>query len=132
METHLSQTVDITNDNARYDTSVKEMLADKQVLARILKYSLQEFQDDEIEDIIRNMDMPVVSQVRMEPGQTNLNKVETTSEEDSVPGEGKVFYDIRFSVFRGTEQIKILINLDKVVGVIIRLRKNEVLTSLCK
>ena len=112
METHLSQTIDITNDNARYDTSVKEMLADKQVLARILKYSLQEFQDDEIEDIMRNMDMPVVSQVRMEPGQTNLNKVETTSEEDSVPGEGKVFYDIRFSVFRGTEQIKILINLE--------------------
>ena len=29
METHLSQTIDITNDNARYDTSVKEMLADK-------------------------------------------------------------------------------------------------------
>ena len=56
--------------------------------------------------------MPVVSQVRMEPGQTNLNKVETTSEEDSVPGEGKVFYDIRFSAFRGTEQIKILINLE--------------------
>ena len=41
-----------------------------------------------------------------------MNKVETTSEEDSVPGEGKVFYDIRFSVFRGTEQIKILINLE--------------------
>ena len=112
METHLSQTIDITNESARYDTSVKEMLADKQVLARILKYSLAEFQDDEIEDIIRNMDMPMISQVRMEPGQTNLNKVETTSEEDSIPGEGKVFYDIRFSVFRGTEQIKILINLE--------------------
>ena len=47
METHLSQTIDITNDSVRYDTSVKEMLADKQVLARILKYSLTEFQDDE-------------------------------------------------------------------------------------
>ena len=41
-----------------------------------------------------------------------MNKVETTSEEDNVPGEGKIFYDIRFSVFRGTEQIKILINLE--------------------
>ena len=112
METHLSQTIDITNDNARYDTSVKEMLADKQVLARILKYSLTEFQDDKIEDIIKSMDAPIISQVRMEPGQTNLNKVETTSEEDNVPGEGKIFYDIRFSVFRGTEQIKILINLE--------------------
>ena len=29
METNLSQTIDIINDNARYDASVKEVLADK-------------------------------------------------------------------------------------------------------
>lgn len=112
METYLSQTIDIVNDNARYDTSVKEVLADKQVLARILKYSLTEFQDDEIDDIINNMDTPVISKMRMEPGQTNLNKIEKTSEEDNIPGEGKIFYDIRFSVFRGDEQIKFLINIE--------------------
>ena len=112
METYLSQTIDIVNDNARYDTSVKEVLADKQVLARILKYSLTEFQDDEIDDIMNNMDIPVISKVRMEPGQTNLNKIEKTSEEDNIPGEGKIFYDIRFSVFRGEEQIKFLINIE--------------------
>ena len=112
METYLSQTIDIVNDNARYDTSVKEVLADKQVLARILKYSLKEFQDDEIDDIMNNMDIPVISKVRMEPGQTNLNKIEKTSEEDNIPGEGKIFYDIRFSVFRGEEQIKFLINIE--------------------
>ena len=112
METYLSQTIDIVNDNARYDTSVKEVLADKQVLARILKYSLTEFQDDEIDDIINNMDTPVISKMRMEPGQTNLNKIEKTSEEDNIPGEGKIFYDIRFSVFRGKEQIKFLINIE--------------------
>ena len=112
MSTHLSQTIDIINDNARYDTSVKEVLADKQVLARILKYSLAEFENDEIEDIMKSMDTPVISKVRMEPGQTNLNKVEKTSEEDNVPGEGKIFYDIRFSVFRGEEQIKFLINIE--------------------
>ena len=112
METYLSQTIDIVNDNARYDTSVKEVLADKQVLARILKYSLTEFRDDEIDDIMNNMDTPVISKVRMEPGQTNLNKIEKTSEEDNIPGEGKIFYDIRFSVFRGDEQIKFLINIE--------------------
>ena len=37
METNLSKAIDITNDTARYDESVKELLADKQVLARILK-----------------------------------------------------------------------------------------------
>ena len=88
METNLSQTIDIVSDSARYDASVKEVLADKQILARILKYSLAEFQDDEIESIINSMDNPVISRVRMEPGQTNLNKIKKTSEEDIVLGEG--------------------------------------------
>lgn len=112
METNLSQTIDIVSDSARYDASVKEVLADKQILARILKYSLAEFQDDEIESIINSMDNPVISRVRMEPGQTNLNKIKKTSEEDIVLGEGKIYYDIRFSVFHGEDQIKILINID--------------------
>ena len=116
MSTHLSQTIDITTDidkdKAKYDASVKEVLADKQILARILKYTLEEFADDEIEQIIQEMDEPYVSKVRMEPGQTNLNKIERSSEEDNVLGEGKIFYDIRFSVYHGSEHIKILINVE--------------------
>ena len=72
MTTHLSQTIDITTHMAKYDASVKEVLADKQILARILKYTLEEFADYEIEAIIREMDEPQVSKIRMEPGQTNL------------------------------------------------------------
>ena len=112
MTTHLSQTIDITTHMAKYDASVKEVLADKQILARILKYTLEEFADYEIEAIIREMDEPQVSKVRMEPGQTNLNKIEKTSEEDNVLGEGKIYYDIRFCVYHGSDQIKILINVE--------------------
>ena len=43
METNLSNAIDITSETAKYDDSVKEVLADKQVLARILKYTLEEF-----------------------------------------------------------------------------------------
>ena len=42
MTTHLSQTIDITTHMAKYDASVKEVLADKQILARILKYTLDD------------------------------------------------------------------------------------------
>ena len=112
MGTNLSGVIDVTSEAARYDASVKEVLADKQVLSRILKYSLEEFEDMELEDIMRSMDEPVVSRLRMEPGQTNLNRVEKQSEEDSVPGEGKIFYDIRFSVYLGEEMIKFLINVE--------------------
>lgn len=112
MGTNLSGVIDVTSEAARYDASVKEVLADKQVLSRILKYSLEEFEDMELEDIMRSMDEPVVSRLRMEPGQTNLNRIEKQSEEDSVPGEGKIFYDIRFSVYLGEEMIKFLINVE--------------------
>ena len=64
MTTHLSQTIDITTHMAKYDASVKEVLADKQILARILKYTLDEFADSEIEEIIREMDEPQVSKLR--------------------------------------------------------------------
>lgn len=112
MGTNLSGVIDVTSEAARYDASVKEVLADKQVLSRILKYSLEEFEDMELGDIMRSMDEPVVSRLRMEPGQTNLNRIEKQSEEDSVPGEGKIFYDIRFSVYLGEEMIKFLINVE--------------------
>ena len=112
--TYLSNAVEVTFDKAKYDASIKEVLADKQILARILKYSLEEFEEYDIDEIIRELDEPVVSRVRMEPGQTNAStsKVQKTSEEDTVPGEGQVFYDIRFSVFHGVQKIKILINIE--------------------
>ena len=112
MGTNLSGVIDVTSEAARYDASVKEVLADKQVLSHILKYSLEEFEDMELGDIMRSMDEPVVSRLRMEPGQTNLNRIEKQSAEDSVPGEGKIFYDIRFSVYLGEEMIKFLINVE--------------------
>ena len=116
MATNLSETIDIISSedssDARYDASIKEVLADKQILARILKYTLEEFKDLDIETIMANIDEPVVSAVRIEPGHTNTEKIQKTSEEDNVLGEGKIYYDIRFSVYCGEELIKILINIE--------------------
>ena len=58
METNLSKAIDITNDTARYDESVKELLADKQVLARILKYSVEEFAELSLDEIIKSISEP--------------------------------------------------------------------------
>ena len=112
METNIAQAVDITYERARYDESVKELLADKQILARILKYTLDEFKDTDIKTIIANIDEPEVSKIRLEPGHSNTDKIKKCSEEDNVPGEGKIFFDIRFSVYCGEELIKVLINIE--------------------
>ncbi len=112
MESNISKVIDITANRAKYDESVKEILADKQILARILKYTLDEFKDADLKDIIANIDEPEISKIRMEPGYTNTERVRKESEEDSIPGEGKIFYDIRFSAYSGEELIKILINIE--------------------
>ena len=53
IETNIAQTVDATNDSgSAYDTNIKYLLADKQILSRILKYTVEEFQDMDISDII--------------------------------------------------------------------------------
>ena len=80
-------------EGAKVYTDYKEMLADKQILARILKYSLEEFANEELSDIIDSMNEPDVSNVRMEPGFTNSEQVMRTVEEDSVIGEGAIYYD---------------------------------------
>nr|MCR4902489.1 Rpn family recombination-promoting nuclease/putative transposase [Butyrivibrio sp.] len=112
MESNLSQVIDITEKTAKYDESIKEILADKQILARILKHTLDEFKDTDIETIISNISEPEISTRRLEPGHTNTEKIQKSSEEDNVLGEGKIFFDIRFSVYCGDDLIKILINIE--------------------
>lgn len=112
METNIAGTIDITSQTAKYDASVKELLADKQILVRILKYSLEDFAKEELSDIMEEMDEPIVSGIRVEPGFTNTEKIQQDSQEDSVPGEGGIYYDIRFSVYHGEEKIKIIINIE--------------------
>ena len=119
MESYLSKTIRNTSYASKmYDNIIKELFADKQVLANILKYTLDEFMDMSIPDIIAEMDNPVISTVEVDPGCTNTSntsdpgKIEKTSEEDNVIGEGKIVYDIRFSVYHGDDKIKILMNLE--------------------
>ena len=116
MESYLSKTIRNTSYASKmYDNVIKELFADKQVLANILKYTLDEFMDMSIPDIIAEMDNPVISTVEVDPGCTNTSdpgKIEKTSEEDNVIGEGKIVYDIRFSVYHGDDKIKILMNLE--------------------
>ena len=54
-DTNLAQAVEVTHDSSSYDTNVKFLLADKQILSRILKYAVQEFKDMSIEDIMASI-----------------------------------------------------------------------------
>lgn len=112
--TNLAKTLEsIGNGNAAYDSNVKNLLADKQILSRILKYTLEEFKDMELSEITKCIcsDVMVESQY-LDAGLSNLEKVQGTATEDNVPNEGKILYDIRFSVRIKSTDIKILINVE--------------------
>lgn len=113
-ETHLSQAIEATNSSgAAYDTNIKYLLADRQILARILKYTLQEFQGMDISDVIPCIGDDIEIGTRpLDPGLSNLGRVSLANIEDNVPGEGKIFYDIRFTVHIKEAEIKILINVE--------------------
>lgn len=112
-ETNLAQTVEAVNNLSRYDTNVKYLLADKQILARILKYAVDEFKDMPVNDIINciNNDIEIGSRP-VDAGLTNLGRISGSNTEDNIPGEGKIFYDIRFSAYYQNAEIKILVNVE--------------------
>lgn len=112
-ETNLAQTIEAVSAETAYDTNIKFLLADKQILARILKYTIKEFQDMTIDEIMNSIGDDIeVAAVPVDPGLTNLGRVKESNTEDSVPGEGKTFFDIRFSAYSREAEMRFLINVE--------------------
>lgn len=133
VQTNLSQTVDVAGANAQYDENVKQLLADKQILAWILKYAVREFRDMELDVIADGIDQRIeIGKAQVDPGKSKskgLEQKESESEdserekpvpgkitgdstEDNTAGEGKIVYDIRFTVQFGGEDTRFLINVE--------------------
>lgn len=112
-DTHLSQAVTAAQDAAAYDTNAKLLLADKQILARILKYTIRECRDMAIGEIMNCIqDDIVVAIIPLDTRLTNLGRIKESKTEDNIPGEGTVYFDIRFSAYIGQSRIKFLVDLE--------------------
>jgi predicted transposase/invertase (TIGR01784 family) len=112
-QTYLSQAVDAANDAVTYDTNVKFLLADRQILARILKYAVSEFQDMAIDEIMSCIGNDIeIGSKPLDAGLSNLGRIKDSNIEDNVPGEGIIFYDIRFTAYLRQSEMKILINVE--------------------
>ena len=111
IETNLAQAVDATNDSGpAYDTNIKYLLADKQILSRILKYTMEEFEDMEIGDITGCIGDDIEIGTRpVDAGLSNLGRVKGTMTEDNVSGEGIIYYDIRFTAYHKESEMNTLI-----------------------
>lgn len=111
--TYISNVLEGSGDKVRYDAEVKKVLSDKTVLAWILRYAVEEFKEYPVE-VIRDCieGEPETGTRRVAPGHTP-EAVTGSDTADKVPGEGAVFYDVRFSVLiPGKERVKLIINVE--------------------
>lgn len=112
-DTNLAQAVEAANEASAYDTNIKFLLADKQILARILKYAVREFKDMTIGDIMSSIGDDIDIGTRaLDAGLSNMGRVYGSNAEDNIPGEGKIFFDIRFSAYHKATEMKFLINIE--------------------
>lgn len=115
IRTHLRNTLEAVDSvKARYDKNVKELLADIQVLARIVKHTVVEAERLSIEQIMDCIDHDsiCIGMVPVESGMTNMGRVDSVQTEDAIPNEGYVTYDIRFALIIVELELEIIINVE--------------------
>ena len=126
MNNELSKELSYAKEKIQYDTQCKRVLSQKQILAWILKRTVKEFTDLSIRQIIPHIEgTPEISSVSVYPGNSKesledsepaYNRAEKISgmpNEDKIPEEGTVYFDIRFrvSVPQGNK-VQMIINVE--------------------
>ena len=94
----------IEEGKEKYDNALKELLANRQFLSRILKRFVPEFKNcrlNDIEEIYIEPQKIFVSDISVERNLTNLERhaVEGLSNEDNTQNEANIKYDIIFKAF---------------------------------
>ena len=113
IKTNIAKTVEEVDTKVRYDAAVKKVLSDPQILAWILKYTVKEFADYGISDIMACIEgEPEVSSHPVHPG-IYTHAVEEMSTEDTDINLQRVTYDIRFHVrVPGQGSVGMIINVE--------------------
>lgn len=112
VKTHLRHSIEKSEQEIKYDANVKDVLSDKQILARIMKYSVKEFADYELDDIILCIESaPEVGVKSIYPGKSE--KISGMNVESTISREGEVTFDIYFyAMTMGKKRIKVMINIE--------------------
>ena len=101
----------------QYDAYAKKLLANKPILAWILKECVEEFKNYSIETIIKCIDgEPEISTVAVDQDvdDRQTQNIEGLNTEDSSINEGKIYYDIRFRAVVPNTKVKVylIINIE--------------------
>ncbi|MBR3811526.1 MAG: hypothetical protein IKJ16_04240 [Agathobacter sp.] len=115
-ETTLSRSIDIVEQKAQYDEACKKVLAEKIILAWIMKHTIKEYAEYDVREIMERFIIgePEVGKRKVLPDETNAPRITGTGVEDSTLTEGKVTYDIQFRAIipDGNEVVQMIINVE--------------------
>lgn len=122
-ETGVARDITAAGGKAKYDCQFKTLLSNKIILANILSNVVNEFKGMDPEKIVDYIEEKVsAGNTSVRPGETNNEKIVGDNTESSIPDEGSVYFDVKFSavapttkVVKGnetTEGIKVIINVE--------------------
>ena len=107
----------ISEDMARYDAACKRILSNKIFLAWLMKYCVEEYRNQEIDDIvehyIENVEVSTVGVEETKPLSSGEHIVGLKNEETSL-SEGSSTFDIRFFALapKSGGFIRIIVNIE--------------------
>ena len=114
-ETSLASAVRNTSAEAQYDAACKRLISEKEILARILKSCVEEFENTTIEEIRDHCieGTPQVGKVPVLPDE-KMPIIKGIGTEDATVNEGIIRYDIRFvaKAPKSEEPITLIINVE--------------------
>lgn len=119
VENTLAKNITAAGDKAAYDAACKRLLANKVILAWIMKSCLEEYRDFDVDAIAEKYieSDPQIAKVAVNPdeeAESSGEQVKGAKTEDSTIKEGTVTYDIRFYGIapRSGEFISLIINIE--------------------
>lgn len=115
-ENTLALNIRMAEAKASYDAYSKQLISYKPILAWIMKYTMEEYQDLDVEEIVARYieGEPEISEVPVHPNETNALRIDGANTEDKSINEGTVHYDVRFHAlapYTG-ERVRLIINVE--------------------
>lgn len=117
MENILAKNITAAGEKAAYDAACKRFLANKIILAWIMKSCLEEYKEFSVNEIAELYieGNPQIAEAAVNPDENNSSEqIRGVKTEDSTIQEGTITYDIRFlTIVPGTEEtIRLIINIE--------------------
>ena len=118
IENTLAQNIAAAGEKAAYDAACKRLLANKSILAWIMKSCVEEYREIDVKEIAARYieGEPQIAETAVNPDEQpgGGEQIKGTGAEDSTMTEGTVTYDIRFYAIapRNGELLRLIVNVE--------------------